>query len=66
MIWRYHVAYWSNQSRISTYEKFDEVKVAAGGGRMQWRPVLAIRGIHIRSELHQNLCTVGYSDYKVF
>ncbi len=35
------------------------MKVSAGGGSMKWRPVLAIRGIHIRSELHQNLCKVN-------
>ena len=44
--------------RLLAYEELDEVEVAAGGGRMQRGPLLTVRGIHIRTKLHQHLASL--------
>jgi len=36
-------------------EDADELEVAAGGGRMQGRPLITVLGIHIRPVLQQEL-----------
>ena len=36
-------------------EKLDEVEVAAGGGRVERSPLLRVRRVHVRAELHEHL-----------
>ena len=42
-----------------TYEELDEVKVTAGGGRVERGPLLAVCRVHVRTKLNQHLRDKG-------